>query len=178
MRTLEHTRNAYRPRRVTRIAAVGMLIVGGLLLSSAAHAQQPRKVRSLKLKEKSVSRLQASQEWRKVLKTSGDTIRPQKGFKMVRAGNIIFITNESARVPDYQTMKQGVSSNAIRRGGDQCIVLKQICACASTLIDNMYGGNADDDCHFEGTASENTCRGATACCAYFDSEEPVECPEG
>ncbi len=178
MSTPNHTLRTDRPRRTAWIAAVVLLLAAGLMLPSAAEAQRPERVTSLKLKLQSAGKLQSSQEWKKVVTVSGDTIRPQKGFQMLRLGEIIYITNEDASPPDYQTMKQGVSSNAVKLGKGQCIVIKQICACASTLINNMYGGNADDDCGFNGTASETTCAGAAGCCSYFRSEEPVECPGG
>lgn len=167
-----------RRHRTGWTAAIVVLVAVGLLLPATVHAQRPERVSSLKLKMQSVGKLQSNQEWARVLVASGDTIRPQKGFELFRVGDIILVTNEGVRPPDYQTLKQGVSSNAIHLGKGQCVVLKQICACASTLIDNMYGGNANDDCRFQGDPGENTCAGADGCCAYFRQEEPVECPGG
>lgn len=159
-----------------RVAAVVAVTVG-LGAAVPAEAQRAERVQQVKLKNGTANKLKMGDEWKKTLDISGDTIRAKRGTAMFRVGDIIYITNDDVTSPPpYQTLKQGVSSNELARGDGTCFVLKQICACASTLIDNMYGGGADDDCGFDGSASRNSCGGTAGCCAYFESEETVECP--
>jgi len=165
-------------RRSIMVAAVTVAFgVAFLMAADTASAQHAKRVSQLKLDLESASKLTRSDDWRKTVAVSGDTIRPQKGLQMFQIGDIILITNDDVTSPPpYQTLKDAHVGGIQRRGGT-CSVVRSICACASTLIDNMYGGNANDDCRFNGDANASSCQGAAGCCAFFSSTEEVVCPE-